>query len=80
MKQHMTAVIDPMAEIAHDVSIGPYCVIGPDVVIGSGSILESHVVIKGPTSIGANNHIYPFVSLGDATPDLKYNGEPTTHR
>jgi UDP-3-O-[3-hydroxymyristoyl] glucosamine N-acyltransferase len=35
------------------------------------------VVIKGPTTIGAGNHIYQFSSVGEATPDLKYRDEPT---
>ncbi len=75
---HPTAVISPEARLAPSVSVGPYTVIGPDVTIGEGSIIESHVVIKGPTTIGANNRIYQFSTLGEDTPDLKYRGEPTT--
>jgi UDP-N-acetylglucosamine acyltransferase len=47
------------------------------VEIGRGTVIASHVVIKGPTRIGADNHIYQFSTVGDATPDLKYNNEPT---
>ena len=47
------------------------------VEIGSGTRVESHVVLRGPTTIGSNNHIYQFSSVGEATPDLKYQGEPT---
>lgn len=71
------AVVDPSAELAEGVSIGPFSVIGPDVVIGPGTSVASHVVLKGPTRIGANNKIYQFSTLGEDTPDLKYNGEPT---
>ncbi len=71
------AVIDPSAELAENVKVGPWCVIGPNVKIGEGSVLESHVIIKGPTVIGSNNHIYQFSSIGEDTPDLKYKGEPT---
>ena len=74
---HPQAIIDPSATIADNVSIGPFSIIGPDVVIGEGCIIESHVIIKGPTVIGQRNHIYQFSSIGEATPDLKYNGEPT---
>jgi UDP-N-acetylglucosamine acyltransferase len=74
---HPTAIVDPSAKLAEDVSVGPYTIIGPDVEVGSGSIIESHVVLKGPTVIGQNNHIYQFSSVGEATPDLKYKGEPT---
>lgn len=72
------AVVDPSARLAPDVQVGPFSVIGPDVEIGAGSIVESHVVIKGPTRIGSNNHIYQFATVGESTPDLKYKGEPTT--
>lgn len=77
MNQHPTAIIDKNAIVAEDVTVGPFTIIGPDVEIGSGTIIESHVVLKGPTKIGKNNHIYQFSSIGEATPDLKYNGEPT---
>lgn len=74
------AVIDPTAQLADDVQVGPFSVIGPDVEIGSGCIIESHAVIKGPTTIGRNNHIFQFSTLGEATPDLKYKGERTRLR
>lgn len=71
------AIIDPSAQLAHDVIVGPWTTIGPGVEIGSGSIIASHVVIKGPTRIGCHNHIYQFSSVGEDTPDLKYQGEAT---
>lgn len=71
------AVIDPKAELAEDVSVGPYTVIGPDVQIGAGTTIGPHVVIYGPTRIGRNNRIFQFASLGDAPQDKKYAGEPT---
>ena len=71
------AVIDPKAELAADVSVGPYSVIGPDVQIDSGTVIGPHAVINGPTRIGRNNHIYQFASVGDAPQDKKYKGEPT---
>jgi UDP-N-acetylglucosamine acyltransferase len=74
---HETAIVDPTAIIAGDVKIGPYSVIGPDVEIGSGCLIESHVVIKGPTKIGGNNRIYQFSSIGEQPQDKKYAGEPT---
>ncbi|MDP6968937.1 MAG: acyl-ACP--UDP-N-acetylglucosamine O-acyltransferase [Gammaproteobacteria bacterium] len=77
MRIHPTALIDPSAVLADDVEIGPYSIIGADVDIGKGSKIESHVVIKGPTRMGANNHIFQFSSVGEACQDLKYQGEPT---
>lgn len=74
---HSTAIIDPSAELADDVSVGPYCVIGPNVKIDAGTVLNSHVVVKGPTSIGKQNRIFQFSSVGEDTQDMKYRGEPT---
>ena len=74
---HTTAIIDPGAELAADVSVGPYTVIGPDVVVGAGSVIGSHVVINGPTRLGRDNRIYQFASIGEAPQDKKYAGEPT---
>jgi UDP-N-acetylglucosamine acyltransferase len=74
---HPQAIVDPAARLAEDVVVGPWSLIGPDVEIGPGTVIESHVVIKGPTKIGAGNHIYQFSSVGEATPDLKYRGEVT---
>lgn len=74
---HDQAIVDPGARLAADVRVGPWTYIGPGVEIGPGCIIEPHVVLRGPTRIGANNHIYQFSSVGEATPDRKYRGEPT---
>ena len=74
---HSTAIIDPSAELADDVIVGPFSVVGAGVRIDSGSILGSHVLVKGPTSIGKNNRIFQFSSVGEDTQDMKYRGEPT---
>ena len=71
------AIIDPTAKVADNVQVGPWSIIGPGVEVGEGTIIESHVVLKGPTKLGRNNHIYQFSSVGEDTPDLKYNGEET---
>ena len=72
-----TAVIDPGAEIAGNVSIGPYSVIGANVAIGAGTRIGPHVVINGHTRIGRDNTVYQFASIGEDPQDKKYNGEPT---
>ena len=74
---HSTAVVSDKANIADDVQIGAYSVIGDDVEIGSGSRIDSHVVVNGPTTIGKDNHIYQFASIGDDPQDKKYADEPT---
>lgn len=75
---HSTAIIDESAQIAEGVKIGAYCVIGANVVIGEDCVLEPHVVITGPTTIGRENHFFQFCSIGAAPQDKKYRDEPTT--
>lgn len=74
---HPSAIVHPDARLADDVQIGPWTLVGADVEIGAGTVVESHVVLKGPTRIGCHNHIYQFSTVGEDTPDLKYGGEPT---
>jgi UDP-N-acetylglucosamine acyltransferase len=71
------AIVSPKAELAGDVTVGPYTVIEDGVQIGAGTWIGPHAVIKGPTTIGAGNKIFQFASIGDAPQDLKYKGEPT---
>lgn len=74
---HPTAIVEPGAQLAPDVRVGPYSVIGPEVRIGGGTRIAAHVVIAGRTTIGSNNRIFPFCSLGGEPQDKKYAGEPT---
>jgi UDP-N-acetylglucosamine acyltransferase len=71
------AIVSSEAQLAPDVSVGPFSVIGAGVVIGARTVVAPHVVINGPTTIGADNRILQFASLGDAPQDKKYQGEPT---
>src|SRR5690349_20442481 len=77
MAIHPTALIDASAQLAPDVHVGAYTVIGAGVVIDAGTWIGTHVVIDGPTSIGRDNKIFQFASIGAAPQDLKYNNEPT---
>ena len=72
-----TAIIDSHAELADDVSVGAFSVIGADVKIDAGTVIGPHVVIKGPTSIGKMNRIYQFTSIGEDPQDKKYAAEVT---
>ena len=74
---HPTAIVDATARLADDVEVGPYSIIGPNVEIGEGTAVGPHVVIKGPVSIGRNNRIYQFATVGEDCQDKKYAGEPT---
>lgn len=74
---HPTAIVEDGAQIGEGTSIGAYSVIGPKVVIGKDNIIGPHVVLQGNTSLGDNNKISPFASIGGPPQDLKYRGEDT---
>jgi UDP-N-acetylglucosamine acyltransferase len=65
------------AVLGRGVRVGPYCIVGPEVRLGAGTVLDSHVVVGGATTIGVGNRFFPFASIGLAPQDLKYRGEPT---
>jgi UDP-N-acetylglucosamine acyltransferase len=74
---HPTALVDPDARIPASCRIGPYCVVGADVEMGEDCELVAHVVLAGPTRLGANNRIFPYASIGQPPQDLKFAGEKT---
>jgi UDP-N-acetylglucosamine acyltransferase len=74
---HSSAIVYPGAQIAEDVEIGPFAVIGANVKIGRGSKIGPHAVIDGWTEIGEQNTIFHMASVGAVPQDLKYKGEET---
>ncbi|MFM2057371.1 MAG: hypothetical protein RLY71_1756 [Pseudomonadota bacterium] len=74
---HPTAIVDPAAELADSVSIGPYTIVGPHVKIGAGTTVGAHCVIEGRTTIGADNRIFQFNSIGAVPQDMSHGGEIT---
>ncbi len=74
---HPTAVVHPSVILHHGVSIGPMCVVGPDVELGPDSRLIAHVVVEGPTRMGARNVVHPFAALGGDPQHRDYAGERT---
>jgi len=71
---HSSAVIHPKAQIGSGCEIGPFCVIGEHVKLGENCKLLSHVVIDGHTTLGKENQVFPFASIGLRTQDLKWKG------
>jgi len=77
VKIHKLADVHPKANIADDVVVGPFSVVGENVSIGSGTVIHNGVTIIGSTSLGKNNIIFPGTVLGSQPQDKKYEGEPT---
>lgn len=77
MSVHPSAIVERGAEIGDNVVIGPFCHIGAGARLHDGVVLESHVVVKGATEIGARTHAHPFAVLGGPPQHLGYKGEET---
>jgi len=74
---HPSAIVDPKAQLDATVEVGAYSVIGPDVTIGARCKIGPHVVLEGHTTLGSDNTIFQFASIGAAPQDKKYAGEAT---
>lgn len=77
MTIHPTAIVAKGAQLADDVEIGPFCVVGSGVTLNARVQLMSHVVIDGVTEIGEDCQIYPFATLGGPPQHTAYRGEAT---
>ncbi|MHA1527860.1 MAG: acyl-ACP--UDP-N-acetylglucosamine O-acyltransferase [Alphaproteobacteria bacterium] len=75
MTIHPTAIVEDGARLAGDVTIGPFCMVGPHVTLAEGVELVSHVVVTGHTHVDAGTRIWPFASIGHQPQDLKFCGE-----
>lgn len=74
---HPTAVVAAGADIHPTAEIGPYAVVEDAVRIGAGTRIMAHVVLHGPTDIGARNVVHPGAVLGGAPQDLTFAGGET---
>lgn len=73
MTLHPSAIIEAGAQLGTGVVVGPFCYIGPKVRIEAGAVLDSHIVVAGCTTIGSRTRVFPFVSIGTPSQDLKAN-------
>ncbi|MDZ4831707.1 MAG: acyl-ACP--UDP-N-acetylglucosamine O-acyltransferase [Phycisphaerae bacterium] len=74
---HPTAIVDPSANLADGVTVGPYCIIGPKVTIGENTELRSHIIVESHSRVGRDNVVFQFSTLGGAPQDRKFLGEVT---
>lgn len=77
MPIHPTAIVHPGAQLAPDVEVGAFSMVGEHVTVGQASWIGPHVVIEGHTRIGRSNRVFQFASIGGPPQDKKYGGEPT---
>jgi len=74
---HPTAIVHDGAQLAAEVAVGPYSIVGPGVELGEGTWIGAHVVLDGRIRIGRRNRIFHFASIGAPPQDKKYAGEDT---
>ncbi len=72
---HPSAIVAPGAELDSGVEVGPYSVIGSHVRVGKNTWIGPHVVLDGRTTLGADNHVFQFASVGAIPQDKKYHDE-----
>lgn len=77
MAIHPSSFVAPGAVVPESCTVGPFCTVGPNVVLGERCELVSHVVLDGHLTMGDDNRVFPFSSVGCSPQDLKYKGEPT---
>ena len=73
---HPLACVEPGAQLADDVVVGPFAYVGPHVQISRGCALHHHASIMGHTTIGESNEFFPHSVIGGSPQDLKYRGGP----
>ena len=71
------AVVSPSAKLCKHVEVAAYAVVGDEVELGEGCVVDSHAVIKGPSTFGRNNHFSSFSIVGGDPQDLTYTGQRT---
>src|SRR6266481_4893528 len=74
---HPTAIVHDGAQLAAEVTVGPYSIVGAGVELGEGTWIGAHVVLDGRTRIGRRNRIFHFASIGAPPQDKKYADEDT---
>jgi UDP-N-acetylglucosamine acyltransferase len=74
---HASAQVDPKAQLASDVEVHAFSIVGPQVVVGAGTVIGPHAVVTGRTTLGERNRIFQFTSIGEIPQDRKYGGEAT---
>lgn len=75
MPIHPTAIISKDAQLAADVTVGPFSIIEGPVKIGAGTVIHAHAVLRGPMTLGLRNVVHSHAVLGDWPQDRKYKLE-----
>ncbi len=72
---HPTAIVSAQAQLADDVTVGPYAVIDGPVSVGAGSVIHAHARLIGPLTMGARTAVHSGAVIGGGPQDRKYKNE-----
>lgn len=74
---HPNALVDPAAELADDVEIGPYTIVEPGARIAAGCRIGAHATLGSGLRLAANVRVHNYACLGTRSQDLKHDGAPS---
>jgi len=75
---HPTAIVEDGARLGADVTVGAFSIVGRDVTLEDGVSLDSHVMVRGRTTLGARTRVAAMAVIGGEAQDLSYKGEDTS--
>lgn len=75
---HPLSVVEDGAEIGENVTIGPFCHVGPHVVLKDNVELMTHVVVLGRTTVGEGTRIFPSAVIGGDSQSAHHSAVDTT--
>ena len=77
MTIHPTALVNPGAELAADVEIGPYAIVENDVMVGAGSKIGPFAFLGAGARLGARVQLFNGAVIAGLPQDLKFKGGPS---
>src|SRR6266513_6054044 len=75
---HASALVSRKAELADDVEVGAFAIIGENCVVPSGCIIAPRATLERNVILGTNVQVGIGTVLGGPPQDLKFAGEETT--
>ncbi len=75
---HPTAIVSPDAQLADDVEIGAFAIVGEGCTIGAGSVIAPRATLERNVILGDGVKVGIGSVLGGDPQDLKFKGELTT--
>ncbi|MCL4109435.1 UNVERIFIED_CONTAM: hypothetical protein GTU68_043663 [Idotea baltica] len=79
MNIHPTAIVHPEAQLANDVTIGPWVLVEAGVKIAAGCRIHAQVQLLNSVTLGENCVVHGGAILGDNPQDIAFKPETISH-